>query len=57
LDTRPGLRSCRIVEQLSNFLLLSKKTTAQRGNMHYLNREARREVIMLAAMRVALQGA
>jgi AcrR family transcriptional regulator len=24
--------------------------------MHYLNREARREVIMLAAMRVALQG-
>lgn len=50
------MRSCRIVERLSNFLLLSIDTTFQRGNMHYLNREARREVIMLAAMRVALQG-
>ena len=50
------MRSCRIVERLSNFLLLSMKTTVRREHMNYLSREDRREVILQAAMRVALRG-
>ena len=41
---------------MSNFLLHSAKARWQRGFMHYLQRDARREGIMQAAMRLALRG-
>lgn len=41
---------------MSNFLLHSAKARLQRGSMHYLQRDARREGIMQAAMRLALRG-
>lgn len=41
---------------MSNFLLHSAKARYQRGSMHYLQRDERREGIMQAAMRLALRG-